>query len=70
MPTNNFPTPPPVDVLKQWLEMGREVLKRYYPDSPYAALVIPLGDGVPDCVLPVTPADSRSSAQTPTVTSS
>ena len=43
------------DLLERWLELSREVLGRYYPASSHATLVIPLGDGIPDCVLAVTP---------------
>lgn len=43
------------DLLADWLKLGSEVLERCYPDSEYASLVIPHGEGVPDTVLVVTP---------------
>jgi hypothetical protein len=53
------------DLLGEWLELGREVLSTHYPDAPHAALVIPQGEGRPDCVLVVTPPPRPSPTPTP-----
>lgn len=42
------------DLLAEWLKLGREVLEKYYPGTPYATLVIPTAEGLPDTVLCVT----------------
>jgi hypothetical protein len=53
------------DLLAEWLKLGREVLKRYYPASPLATLVIPMGEGLPDTILCVTPLQQTSQTPTP-----
>jgi len=52
------------DALKEWIEYSRRVLVACYPGAPFAALVIPMGAGVPDTVLCVTP-DPQTPSQTP-----
>lgn len=44
----------PRDLLAEWLKLSREVLAKYYPDSPYAVLVIERGNNHPSVQLPVT----------------
>jgi hypothetical protein len=49
------PMPDHADALAEWLRLGCEVLRCYYPGAEYGLLLIHLGDGVPDVQLPVTP---------------
>jgi hypothetical protein len=53
MPAEN--TPSGRDPLALWLNQGREVLARYYPESAHAVLVIDLGEDVPAAQFVVTP---------------
>lgn len=51
------------DLLAEWLKLGREVLAKCFPESPYATLVIPTVEGAPDTVLCVTPLPRSTSTQ-------
>jgi hypothetical protein len=53
------------ELITQWLALSRKVLKTCYPDSPYATLVVPQPDGIPDFVLPVTPLPRPSRKRSP-----
>lgn len=46
------------DPLKEWLELGREVLGRYFPNTRYAVLVAEQDEGMPSVALPVIPLSS------------
>lgn len=58
-------TPDGRDLFAEWLAKGREILERYYPQAPCASLVIPVGKGIPDCVLVVTPLPPSSTNPNP-----
>lgn len=45
----------PQDLLAYWLEITREVLRRYYPGTRYAVLVAAQGEGMPSLSVPVIP---------------
>lgn len=54
------------DLLAEWLELGRMVLEQHFPESPYATLVIPMGEDRPDTVICVTaPRPPSSPTRTP-----
>lgn len=53
------------DLLAEWLSLGREVLKRYWPEAPYAVLVAELGAGRPAVQLVVSRAASGAEASPP-----
>lgn len=48
-------TPQQRDLLAEWLELGREVLRRYWPEAKYGLLLVHLGPDLPDATFPVIP---------------
>lgn len=43
------------DLLAEWMELGREVLRRHYPEAVHAVFVIEIGPGIPATQLVITP---------------
>ena len=53
------------DLLQEWIEMGREVVARYWPDAGHVVLVADRGPGQPAVQLVVTPRASSSGVLPP-----
>jgi hypothetical protein len=53
------------DLLAEWLELGREVLERYWPKATHAVLVAEQGEGLPAVQLVVTLNASVSACPVP-----
>lgn len=43
------------DLMRQWLELTRELLADYYPEVTYAVLVGGMPSGLPELAIPVIP---------------